>query len=169
MTSTAAVLVRLARRDELDAVGRLTVDAYVEDYSLPRDHFYATELADAAGRGEHGEVLVAVAADGTVVGSVTVAWPDTPLGGDIRAGELTFRMLAVAPAARRHGAGRALVRAVIGRARDLGVGRIVIFSGQVMAAAHALYVSLGFRRLPARDMRVEGEDVYAFVLDLERP
>jgi hypothetical protein len=38
-----------------------------------------------------------------------------------------------------------------------------------MAAAHALYVSLGFHRLPTRDMRVEGEDVYAFVLDLERP
>jgi hypothetical protein len=60
MTSTAAVLVRPARRDELDVVGRPTVDAYVEDYSLPRDHFYATELADAAGRGEHGEVLVAL-------------------------------------------------------------------------------------------------------------
>lgn len=168
MTGTTALLVRPARGDELDAVGRLTVDAYVEDRLVARDHFYAAYLADTAARSTHGEILVAVEQDGTVVGAVTVAHADSPLGHDIRPGELTFRALAVDPAARRRGAGRALVLAVFERARDLGVHRIVIFSGHTMTAAHALYASLGFVRLPARDLRVEGADVYAFGLGLER-
>jgi ribosomal protein S18 acetylase RimI-like enzyme len=165
---TVAPVVRQARHDELDAVGRLTVDAFVEDHLVPRDHFYADYLADAASRGAHGEVLVAVAQDGALLGAVTVARPGTPLGDGILPGELTFRALAVDPTARRRGAGQALVRAVISRARDLGVDRIVIFSGQVMTSAHALYAALGFVRLPARDTRVEDEDVYAFALDLGR-
>lgn len=165
MSMTAGLLVRPARADELTAIGRLTVTAYVDDHLVPSDHPYAAHLADTA---SHGETLVAVGQDGTVVGAVTIAQPDTPLGNDIRPGELTFRALAVDPAARRRGAGRALVLAVLERARDLGAHRIVIFSGQAMTAAHRLYAALGFVRLPARDLRVEAEDVYAFGLDLER-
>jgi ribosomal protein S18 acetylase RimI-like enzyme len=166
---TLDVRVRAARADDLAAIGRLTVDAYVEDGFLGPDHPYVVELGDAAGRNEHGEVLVAVDDGGTVLGSVTVANPGTPLASEISEGELTFRMLAVAPSARRRGAGRALVEAVIAQAAELRVRRIVIFSGELMTAAHRIYLTHGFRRLPERDLAAEDQKVWAFALELPAP
>src|SRR6476619_4304467 len=45
-----------------------------------------------------------------------------------RPGEAEFRMLAVAPGAQRRGAGEALVRACVGRARALGAEALVLYT-----------------------------------------
>jgi len=147
----AEVLVRLAREDELREVGALTVSAYQADGLLVADPEYVHELSDAARRAEHGEVLVAVTAEGELLGSVTVTPPGSAFAEISREGELEFRMLATAPAARGRGVGEALTRAVVDRARALGARRVVMCSLDAMTTAHRLYTRLGFTRLPERD------------------
>ncbi len=155
--------VRPAHRDELDQVGRLTVEAYVADgYANPAGS-YAAELADAARRARYAELLVAVDPDGTVLGTVTVCAPGSPLGELSRPGELEFRMLAVALDARRRGVGEALVRAVLQRATEIGAHRVVLSSAAEMYVAHRLYARLGFIRLPELDWQpVPGVTLLAF-------
>jgi ribosomal protein S18 acetylase RimI-like enzyme len=76
-------------------------------------------------------------------------------------------MLAVDPAARGRGAGRALVEAAIHRARADGRASIGIFTRPFMTAAQALYESLGFEREPGLDWEFEpGERLLAYRLRL---
>ncbi len=143
--------VRPARPDELDQVGRLTLEAYVADgYANPAGS-YAAELADASRRARDAELLVAVDPDGTVLGTITVCTPGSPLGKVSRPGELEFRMLAVASDARRRGVGEVLVTAVLQRAAEIGAHRVVLCSAEEMHVAHRLYARLGFSRMPERD------------------
>ncbi|MGH3965853.1 MAG: GNAT family N-acetyltransferase [Pseudonocardiaceae bacterium] len=155
--------VRPARPDELDQVGRLTLEAYVADGHANPAGFYAAELADAARRARDAELLVAVDPDGTLLGTVTVCTPGSPLGELSRSGELEFRMLAVALDARRRGVGEALVTAVLQRATEIGAHRVVLSSAEEMRVAHRLYARLGFVRLPERDWQpVPGVTLLAF-------
>lgn len=143
--------VRHARPDEFAAIGELTVAAYRDDGLLDGHEDYADELRDAAGRAADAELLAAVHADGTVLGSVTVVAPGSAHAEISRADELEFRMLAVAGAARGRGVGEALTRAVLRRAEELGRARVVLASLDRMKAAHRLYERMGFTRLPERD------------------
>lgn len=143
--------VRPARPDELEDVGRLTLEAYLADGMVNPVGSYAGQLADASRRAADAELLVAVDPDGTLVGTVTVCVPGSPLRQVSRSGELEFRMLAVAPGARRRGVGEVLVRTVLARARKIGAHRVVLCSDEEMHAAHRLYARLGFIRLPERD------------------
>jgi GNAT superfamily N-acetyltransferase len=56
--------------------------------------------------------------------------------------------MAVAPAARGRGVGRALGEAVIARARALGIPRIELLSNTVLGPAIHLYRALGFVEVP---------------------
>lgn len=147
------ITVRLARADELDAVGALTELAYrafgyFDNGIAPG---YAAELADARTRATASELLVAVDVDDRLLGTVTVCLPGTEYAEVSREGELEFRMLAVDPDAGRRGIGGALVQAVIDRARSLGLTRVVLCSQDRMTKVHDLYERHGFRRLPDRD------------------
>jgi len=158
--------IRLARADELDSVGALTVEAYRADGLLVEDDFYVAHLADAAARSAEAELWVA-ADDGEVLGTVTFCPPGTPwaeLAGD---GEGEFRMLAVAPSARRRGVAHALVDHCIRRSRDLEYDALVLSSLGQMSGAHHLYEALGFVRAPSRDWTpAPGVDLLAFRLPL---
>lgn len=145
------LIVRPARADELDQVGALTVAVYVADGYAGPTGSYATELADAARRARDAEVLVAVNPQDALLGTVTICMPGSRLGQLSRAGELEFRMLAVAHRARRRGVGELLVRAVLARAGEVGARRVVLSSAAEMRAAHRLYARLGFTRLPHLD------------------
>jgi ribosomal protein S18 acetylase RimI-like enzyme len=166
--SQATIEIRPARAAELPDVGTLTVEAYRADgYLGPDSTGYAETLADAASRMRAAELLVAVDGDGALVGTVTIALPGTEYAEISRDGELEFRMLAVAPTARGNGIGEQLTRAVLARARDLGLPRVVLCSSRKMAAAHRLYARLGFVRLPERDWSPgPGVDLIAFVLEV---
>ncbi|WAL64364.1 GNAT family N-acetyltransferase [Amycolatopsis cynarae] len=160
-------VVRPVRPEELAVVGALTVAAYQEDGLLVADPDYVHELSDAAGRAAHSELLVAVDGGGQVLGSVTLTPPGSPMAEISRPGELEFRMLATAPAARGRGIGEALTRAVVDRARELGAECVVMSSLEAMTAAHRLYTRLGFTRLPERDWEpVPGFWLRAFALPL---
>jgi GNAT superfamily N-acetyltransferase len=162
--------VRLARPDELDQVGQLTLDAYVTDgYANPAGS-YAAALADAPRRARDADLLVAANPEGMVLGTITVCRPGSPMGELSRPGELEFRMLAVAPGARRRGVGQALVVAVLQRATEIGAHRVVLCSAEKMCAAHRLYARLGFIRLPERDWQpVPGMTLLAFGKTTRRP
>ncbi len=161
-----ALTVRRPREAELDAVGRITVEAYRDDGLIDAGDDYLTELADAARRHREAEVWVAV--DGEeVLGSVTFCRPGTPFAELARDNEGEFRMLAVASAARRRGVAEALVARCIDRSRELGHDAVVICSMREMSTAHRLYERLGFRRLPERDWSpVPGIELLGFILPL---
>ena len=167
--------IREVRDDEAEAAGELVVAAYraLEDTPPVADGGYADELRDVARRAKEAVVLVAVddaaAADAAVVGCVTYV-PDemSPLAEDLQPGEAGLRMLAVSPSAQGSGVGRALVEACIDRARRDGKNRLFLHSGEWMRAAHRLYASVGFRRVPERDWTPEPDiPLLAFALDLD--
>jgi ribosomal protein S18 acetylase RimI-like enzyme len=73
----------------------------------------------------------------------------------------------VDPAAQGRGVGRLLAQACLDRAEATGRSRLVLHTTGAMAAAHALYRSLGFARTPERDMRTQGGLVLeAYVYEL---
>jgi len=159
--------IRLAAETEYAEVGAITVAAY-EPFLLGPDDPYADRLRDAASRAEHADLWVAVDSEGRLLGSVTEA----PTGSQYRElgadDEGEFRMLAVAPHARGRGVGEALARHVIERTRAGGHRGVVISSLPDMAAAHRLYVRLGFRRDPDLDWHpLPDVLLVAFRLDLE--
>jgi ribosomal protein S18 acetylase RimI-like enzyme len=158
--------IRRARPDELDAVGQLTVDAYVDGGVIPADAPYLRFLGDAAHRHAEAELWVAVDGRG-VVGTVTLVEPGSSLCEIAGDGEAEIRSLAVAPTASGEGIGEALTRHVVDRGRELGLGSIVLSSSTTMHAAHRLYERLGFTRLPGRDWSpVPGVQLVAYVLPL---
>ncbi|WP_414941417.1 GNAT family N-acetyltransferase [Amycolatopsis sp. cmx-11-51] len=159
--------IRPARDGELKAVGELTLAAYAAERGLVEGVGYAAELVDAAKRAKQAELLVAVDGDGTLVGTVTIARPGTPFAELSREGELEFRMLGVLPSATGRGIGEALTRAVVTRARELDVDRVVLCSLVTMARAHRLYERLGFVRMPERDWEPHpGVSLIAYRLEL---
>ncbi|MGH3342684.1 MAG: GNAT family N-acetyltransferase [Carbonactinosporaceae bacterium] len=145
-------MVRDARQDDYPAVGEITVSAYLADGLLHNDHGYAAQLRDARHRAEHAELIVAAdPPTGRLLGSVTFCLPGSTYAEQSREGEAEFRMLAVAPDARGHGAGEALVLECLLRARARGCVGVVISTLRSMHTAHRLYERLGFRRVPGRD------------------
>ncbi len=151
----AAMEVRLARPDEFDVIGDLTVEAYaaLADHDLLGD--YEDELRDVAARAVDCEVLVAVDDHGTVLGSVTyVPGPHTALSEFADVDAAGIRMLAVGQAHQGLGAGRALTEACIERARRQGRGKIVLHSTELMKVARTMYERLGFVADVERDVWV---------------
>jgi ribosomal protein S18 acetylase RimI-like enzyme len=166
---SATVTIREARPEEFAAVADLTEAAYraVGDDVLDE---YVEELRDVPARAAAAcPVLVAIDGEtGGLLGTVTyVPGPGNPFAEAERDDEAGFRMLAVSTAAQGRGVGRALVEAVVARARDDGRKGIAIYTRPSMAAAHRLYASLGFSRDPDRDWEFEpGEWLWALSLRL---
>ncbi|GAA1230350.1 GNAT family N-acetyltransferase [Oryzihumus leptocrescens] len=159
--------VRPAEPRDHDAVGALTVRAYVDDGHIPADADYTVRLADAGGRAADALLLVAVDEDDEPVGTVTFAVAGSPMAELSREGEAEFRMLAVSPRARGRGVGEALVRACLDEARRAGARTVVLSTQPRMTAAHRIYERLGFTRTPERDWSpVPGVDLLAYRLDL---
>jgi len=172
------IVIRRAEPREYDALGEITAQAYLQDGLLDfgESDSYLGELKDVAGRAAAAEVLVAVdgmgvppahggpparaqsrageepRAWGNLLGGVTFVPSGGPMADIAGPGEAEIRMLAVARAARGRGAGEALVRACVDRARALdGCVRIVLSTQGSMHAAHRIYERLGFVRTPERD------------------
>lgn len=165
--------IRELRDDEAERAGEVVVAAYrTLDGAPPIDENGYADVLRAVHERARGElVMVAVDSAGAVVGCVTyVADEDSPYAQRLRPGEASMRMLGVAPDARRRGVGRALVEACVERAGAAGKVRVVLHSAAWMAAAHAMYESLGFVRVPERDWAPSPEiPLYCFMLDLGPP
>jgi ribosomal protein S18 acetylase RimI-like enzyme len=147
------ILIRPARPAEYTALGDLTARAYLDDGLLDfgESDAYLSELKDVAKRAAAAEVLVAVEGD-TLLGGVTYVPSGGPMADIARPGEAEIRMLAVAREARGRGAGEALVRTCVDRARATpGCTGLVLSTQRAMHAAHRIYERLGFVRTPQRD------------------
>jgi putative acetyltransferase len=59
-----------------------------------------------------------------------------------------LKRMYVEPAVRGHGIGQAIVEALEGEARQLGIKRVVLETGTRLAAALALYQRMGYTRIP---------------------
>ena len=114
--------IRPVRAEELEEVGRLTAEVYVGDGFVEEGDGYVARLVDTLARSREAEVWVAVE-DQQVLGTVTFC----PVGSAYREigrdGEGEFRMLAVSPAARGRGVGRALVELCLRPLPRAGVRR----------------------------------------------
>lgn len=159
--------IRLARPEEYDEIGALTLAAYEADGFVPPKSDYATTLLDAASRAEKAELWVATDDTGTPLGTVTFCGPGSPYREVAADDQGEFRMLAVSPAARGTGLGTELTRHCIRRSRELGYRGIAMSSSEAMAAAHRMYARLGFTRRPDLDWSpVPTVRLLGFSLDL---
>ena len=165
--------VRLARPDEYEAIGELTVAAYwavnPDTEAALRDlTAYEPELRAVAARAEHAEVLVAADGDGPVLGAVTfVPDPASALAEFDEPDTASIRMLAVAPGAQRRGVGEALARGCVARAEAAGRAAVLLHSTEWMTIAHRLYQRMGFVRAAGLDWQVAPDfRLLAFRLDL---
>jgi ribosomal protein S18 acetylase RimI-like enzyme len=147
------ITIRQVEPAEYDTLGQITARAYLQDGLLDfgEDDWYLGELKDVAKRAAAAEVLVATQGD-RLLGGVTLVPSGGPMADIARPGEAEIRMLAVAHEARGRGAGEALVRACVDRARATdGCAGMVLSTQRTMHAAHRIYERLGFVRVPERD------------------
>jgi ribosomal protein S18 acetylase RimI-like enzyme len=158
--------MRTREADEGDAaaVAALWTEAYAtagpegrqEPYAL-QEYFAVAATAD---------VTVAVDDANEVVAVVAVYPPGAPGRSVAGPGEAELARLAVAGEARRRGIGRALVLFATDRATGFGAEAVVLWSRPYQTEAHALYESLGWRRVPARDQSDREGRRWVFRLDL---
>ena len=164
------MVIRPIHPDEYARLGMLTLTAYTTLPGNVPEPDYEEELADVRTRAEapSTEVLVALDDDGELLGGVTFVVDErSPFAEHDVDGAASIRMLAVDGTVRRSGAGEALVRACIDRARAAGRTQIVLHSTEWMTAAHALYRKLGFARDESLDWDVNPEiNLLAFRLSL---
>jgi GNAT superfamily N-acetyltransferase len=150
----SGLVVRAADRSEAARIGEIVVAAWHElRDGIPPVIFdvYVAESADVAARWDEAEVLVAEL-DCQIAGTVTYYSDAGREGLGFPQGWAGFRTLAVDPARRGGGIGRALLAACIGRARVAGAPTLAIHTSAVMRAACRLYEQAGFRRAPEYDV-----------------
>ncbi|RAS31307.1 ribosomal protein S18 acetylase RimI-like enzyme [Streptomyces avidinii] len=148
------VTIRPVRAEEYEALGEITAQAYLGDGLLDfgTGDPYLEQLRAVGRRAAEALVLAAVDARGELLGGVTYVAPGSPWADVAGPDEAEFRMLAVSGTARGRGAGEALVRACVDRARAAGgLSGIVLSTQSSMEAAHRIYRRLGFVRTPERD------------------
>ena len=146
--------VRDARAEELDEVSILLRDAYQQyEKYLPHEawEYYLEDIMNVRNRLGVAELIVAEL-EGRLVGSVTLymdgsrafpdGWPEGWAG---------IRLLAVHPAYRRHGIGRALMEECLRRCREQGVLTIGLHTTEIMETARRMYERMGFVRVPEFD------------------
>jgi ribosomal protein S18 acetylase RimI-like enzyme len=165
--------IRPVRSDEYEPLGAITLNAYLALDGAIGSSDYQDNLRDVRARAEAPATIVLVAVDdnGLLLGGVTyVSDVSSPLAEFDEEGTAGIRMLAVDPRAQRRGAGVALSRACLDRARADGRRQVVLHSTRDNVVAHSLYEGLGFERAPDLDWSpVEGVNLVGFRLSLAPP
>ncbi|HEY2479983.1 MAG TPA: GNAT family N-acetyltransferase [Solirubrobacterales bacterium] len=156
--------LREANEDDAAAVAALWTEAYAKTGPEGRQEAYSLQEYFAVA--SEAQVTVAVDDGGEVVAVAAVFPPGAPGRSVAGAGEAEFARLAVAGPARRQGIARALVEACTEWARRFGAEAIVLWSRPYQTEAHALYESLGWRRVPERDDDDREGRRWVFRLDL---
>jgi ribosomal protein S18 acetylase RimI-like enzyme len=157
--------IRAADETDAGAVTSLWTEAYAKAGPEGRQEPYA--LREYFAVGASADVRVAVDAAGEVV-AVAAIFPSGAQGRSVAGlGEAEFARLAVARRARRQGIARAPVEGCTERAHEFGAEAIALWSRPYQKAAHGLYESLGYRRVPDRDHEDRDGRRWVFRLDLE--
>jgi predicted N-acetyltransferase YhbS len=156
--------VRDADEGDADAIVALWTEAYAQADPTGRQEPYALQEYFAVA----ASAVVRVAADegGEVIAVVALFPPGAPGRSVAGPGEAELARLAVTGSARRQGIARTLVEGCEERARGLGAEAIALWSRPYQTAAHALYGSLGYRRVTERDEDDRDGRRWIFRLDL---
>jgi predicted N-acetyltransferase YhbS len=148
--------IRDARDADREAIRELTLSAYQEYAAVMLAHWEGSKqsiLATLAAVSP-AEQLVAEQ-DDTLVGTVLLLPAGIPLtrptGLHTTLTWPEIRLLAVAPAARGHGVGAALVRECLRRGRQAGAAAVTLHTTDMMPVAQAMYQRMGFERAPQLD------------------
>ena len=148
-------MIRPALESDLDAVRRCAEAAYA-GYVARIGREPAPMVADFAAALEAGHLFVAEDEEADGIAGFVVFYP--------RGDHVHLENVAVDPARQGRGLGRALIGFAEGRARDLGLDRIELYTNAKMTENLALYPRLGYREF---DRRVEdGFDRVYFSKDL---
>lgn len=141
-------LIRDAHERDGTAIVDLWTKAYVSEGEGGRTAPYAE--ADFLETARAGQVFVAET-QGTLIGVVALSAPGAPGRAVARGDEAELSRLVVAASARRACVGQALVTRCEETARAAGWSAIALWSRPYQTAAHRLYESRGYERLPERD------------------
>lgn len=93
-----------------------------------------------------------------LAGMVIVVYPDSSARRLAQDNETEMHLLGVKAEYRGQGLGRALVAAALDDARRCGYSKMLLWTQATMHAAHRLYESSGFIRVPKRDFSRAGRD-----------
>jgi ribosomal protein S18 acetylase RimI-like enzyme len=167
--ANATLEIRNARPSELTEVSFLLRDAYQQyENCLPPDvwKYYLEDIMDVRSRLDASELIVATVG-GHLAGTVTLYSDILRLQGDWLNGWASIRLLAVHPANRRLGIGRALMEECVCRCRERSVSVIGLHTTEIMDVARKMYEQMGFVRAPEFDFHpAPGRIVMAYRLDL---
>ena len=154
---TNSIVIEVITPVDYEAANDVVLKAYRQVLGKFLDPGYASHLSDIKGRVTVANVYVARIKD-TIVGCVTyVGDPTSPLAEGLLKGEVGIRMLGVDPSQQRLGIGRRLATHCVEMARQDGANAVFLYSTTMMNSAHRLYESLGFLRVPARDILISPE------------
>lgn len=154
--------IRLGHPRDAAAVAALWTEAFAGP-SGPRTEPYTD--GDYRSFAEHGHVLVAER-DGALAGVVGLLLPHSRNARVARGDEAELARLATWRATRRSGVARTLMSHCEKTAREDGRIALVLWTRPRQRAAHVLYESLGFERIPDRDFLDSGEPCRAYCLAL---
>lgn len=143
----------------------LLVNTYVGAGFTDRD-VAATLFIPSAIRARGELLYVRPAPCGPLAGIVVFVSSWSPGRRFAEPGEAELHLLAVGAGQRRGGIGRALVEAVVERARTSDCRRVLLWTQPTMHAAHHLYETLGFRRVPERDFSQRGRSFLFYQFEL---
>lgn len=169
-----AGLIREARPEEYDELGRLMVAVYAGlagfpgPQEQPRYYDMLTHIGLMTGK-PGTRLLVAVSERGLLGGVVYFADMAQYGSGGTATREQDaagFRLLAVGPEARGLGVGRALVRHCLEWAREQGRRQVIIHSTEAMKVAWGMYERMDFERSPDLDFMQGDLPVFGFRLRL---
>ena len=156
--------LREAYEGDAAAVAALWTEAYADAGPEGRREPYALQEYFAVAAS--AAITVAIDDAGELVAVAALYPPGAPGRSVAGPGEAELARLAVAGRARRQGIARALIEGCDERARGFGAEAVALWSRPYQTAAHALYESLGYRRVPARDEDDPDGRRWVFRLDL---
>ena len=160
MTSTPSTNLEIwtATTSERQAALEVTLEAYAEYERVLRPEYwdsYREHIVETLT--DLGAAEQLVAANGTLLlGTALFCPPGSSFGvpGEGMSPDCPeVRLVAVAPAGRGQGVGRALMEASVDRARSSGAPGLVLHTMAMMKAARSLYDSMGFERAPELDFQ----------------
>lgn len=148
--------MRLIETDPADPVAAALLDAYFAERAagFPGGGYRVARPAPDAFRAP-GVLLVA---DGFAIGGLR------PLPDDDAGPRMEVKHLYVAPPARGRGLGRAVLDALVDRARAAGAATVVLDTNRSLEAAGGLYRAAGFRSVPPYNDNTNATDWYALRL-----
>jgi GNAT superfamily N-acetyltransferase len=159
--------LRDVRPDELEEVAQLLVDSYQQYKKLLSPEswdWYRSNMLDIGSRIADSSLIVAEV-DNRVAGTITLYSDGTKAGWPMDWSGV--RLLAVHPAYRGRGIGRALIEECIRRCCKLGIKTLGLHTAEFMEVAREMYERMGFKRVQEFDFH-PGPDktIFAYRLDL---